>query len=223
MSPGPTWLCSNWCARGLPPAHLCAPGRAACVSCCLCSGWAPCPRHTWLLRGPWVLTSSPRKAAPCSGAPRPPGFSPSPCRPRSAAAERPQEPLWAGRGHGDVRQSQSRALSPGGARTPGFAGAVSAVTGMCPARKRTVYDVGSVPGVVAPTPCLSLPSAAAGWEEGRQGDDCACGAPLLTACPPQHILVAKRQISVAKSGVEEFRQAFRSYTEVTAGQSSCLQ
>uniref|UniRef100_A0A8B9T2I1 N-terminal EF-hand calcium binding protein 3 n=1 Tax=Anas platyrhynchos TaxID=8839 RepID=A0A8B9T2I1_ANAPL len=37
-----------------------------------------------------------------------------------------------------------------------------------------------------------------------------------------HILVAKRQISVAKSGVEEFRQAFRSYTEVTAGQSSCL-
>nr|XP_047936638.1 N-terminal EF-hand calcium-binding protein 3 isoform X2 [Anser cygnoides]XP_047936640.1 N-terminal EF-hand calcium-binding protein 3 isoform X2 [Anser cygnoides] len=38
----------------------------------------------------------------------------------------------------------------------------------------------------------------------------------------EHILVAKRQISVAKSGVEEFRQAFRSYTEVTAGQSSCL-
>ncbi|KAK2520871.1 Necab3 [Columba guinea] len=38
-----------------------------------------------------------------------------------------------------------------------------------------------------------------------------------------HILVAKRQISVATSGIEEFRQAFRSYTEVTAGQSSCLQ
>uniref|UniRef100_A0A8B9QMK9 N-terminal EF-hand calcium binding protein 3 n=1 Tax=Apteryx owenii TaxID=8824 RepID=A0A8B9QMK9_APTOW len=37
-----------------------------------------------------------------------------------------------------------------------------------------------------------------------------------------HILVAKRQISVAKSGIEEFRQAFRSYTEVTAGQSGCL-
>uniref|UniRef100_A0A8C3JNT4 N-terminal EF-hand calcium binding protein 3 n=1 Tax=Calidris pygmaea TaxID=425635 RepID=A0A8C3JNT4_9CHAR len=37
-----------------------------------------------------------------------------------------------------------------------------------------------------------------------------------------HILVAKRQISVATSGIEEFRQAFRSYTEVTAGQSSCL-
>uniref|UniRef100_A0A8B9M5D6 N-terminal EF-hand calcium binding protein 3 n=1 Tax=Accipiter nisus TaxID=211598 RepID=A0A8B9M5D6_9AVES len=37
-----------------------------------------------------------------------------------------------------------------------------------------------------------------------------------------HILVAKRQISVAMSSIEEFRQAFRSYTEVTAGQSSCL-
>ncbi|XP_009282290.1 PREDICTED: N-terminal EF-hand calcium-binding protein 3 [Aptenodytes forsteri] len=37
-----------------------------------------------------------------------------------------------------------------------------------------------------------------------------------------HILVAKRQISVATSSIEEFRQAFRSYTEVTAGQSSCL-
>uniref|UniRef100_A0A8D0KUG5 N-terminal EF-hand calcium binding protein 3 n=1 Tax=Strix occidentalis caurina TaxID=311401 RepID=A0A8D0KUG5_STROC len=38
----------------------------------------------------------------------------------------------------------------------------------------------------------------------------------------EHILVAKRQISVATSSIEEFRQAFRSYTEVTAGQSSCL-
>ncbi|XP_010021284.1 PREDICTED: N-terminal EF-hand calcium-binding protein 3-like, partial [Nestor notabilis] len=37
-----------------------------------------------------------------------------------------------------------------------------------------------------------------------------------------HILVAKRQISVATSSIEEFRQAFRSYTEGTAGQSSCL-
>ncbi|XP_053814880.1 N-terminal EF-hand calcium-binding protein 3 isoform X3 [Vidua chalybeata] len=37
-----------------------------------------------------------------------------------------------------------------------------------------------------------------------------------------HILVAKRQISVATSSVEEFRQAFRSYTEGTAGHSSCL-
>ncbi|XP_065705740.2 N-terminal EF-hand calcium-binding protein 3 isoform X1 [Patagioenas fasciata] len=37
-----------------------------------------------------------------------------------------------------------------------------------------------------------------------------------------HILVAKRQISVATSSIEEFRQAFRSYTEVTARQSSCL-
>ncbi|XP_063258326.1 N-terminal EF-hand calcium-binding protein 3 isoform X1 [Prinia subflava] len=38
-----------------------------------------------------------------------------------------------------------------------------------------------------------------------------------------HILVAKRQISVATSSIEEFRQAFRSYTEGTAGHSSCLQ
>uniref|UniRef100_A0A8U7N526 N-terminal EF-hand calcium binding protein 3 n=1 Tax=Corvus moneduloides TaxID=1196302 RepID=A0A8U7N526_CORMO len=37
-----------------------------------------------------------------------------------------------------------------------------------------------------------------------------------------HILVAKRQISVATSSIEEFRQAFRSYTEGTAGHSSCL-
>ncbi|KAJ7426803.1 N-terminal EF-hand calcium-binding protein 3 [Willisornis vidua] len=37
-----------------------------------------------------------------------------------------------------------------------------------------------------------------------------------------HILVAKRQISVATSSIEEFRQAFRSYTEGTAEQSSCL-
>ncbi|XP_025898279.1 N-terminal EF-hand calcium-binding protein 3 [Nothoprocta perdicaria] len=37
-----------------------------------------------------------------------------------------------------------------------------------------------------------------------------------------HLLVAKRQISVVKSGIEEFRQAFRSYVEVTAAQSSCL-
>jgi len=45
----------------------------------------------------------------------------------------------------------------------------------------------------------------------------------LPAVPSQHILVAKRQISVATSSIEEFRRAFRSYTEVTAGQSSCLQ
>ncbi|XP_008941843.1 PREDICTED: N-terminal EF-hand calcium-binding protein 3 [Merops nubicus] len=37
-----------------------------------------------------------------------------------------------------------------------------------------------------------------------------------------HILVAKRQISVAVGSLEEFHQAFRSYTEGTAGQSSCL-
>uniref|UniRef100_A0A8C3RD98 N-terminal EF-hand calcium binding protein 3 n=1 Tax=Cyanoderma ruficeps TaxID=181631 RepID=A0A8C3RD98_9PASS len=37
-----------------------------------------------------------------------------------------------------------------------------------------------------------------------------------------HILVAKRQISVATGSIEEFRQAFRSYTEGTAGHSSCL-
>ncbi|XP_054074063.1 N-terminal EF-hand calcium-binding protein 3 isoform X3 [Rissa tridactyla] len=47
-------------------------------------------------------------------------------------------------------------------------------------------------------------------------------SPCPAACCLQHILVAKRQISVATSGIEEFRQAFRSYTEVTAGQSSCL-
>ncbi|KAM9372054.1 N-terminal EF-hand calcium-binding protein 3 [Phaethornis superciliosus] len=38
----------------------------------------------------------------------------------------------------------------------------------------------------------------------------------------EHILVAKRQISVATGSIEEFHQAFRSYTEGTAGQSSCL-
>ncbi|XP_028590710.2 N-terminal EF-hand calcium-binding protein 3 [Podarcis muralis] len=37
-----------------------------------------------------------------------------------------------------------------------------------------------------------------------------------------HILVAQRQISVADSGLEAFRQALQSYTEITAGQSSCL-
>lgn len=46
---------------------------------------------------------------------------------------------------------------------------------------------------------------------------------LLVTVPSQHILVAKRQISVATGSIEEFRQAFRSYTEVTAGQNSCLQ
>ncbi|XP_010216500.1 PREDICTED: N-terminal EF-hand calcium-binding protein 3 [Tinamus guttatus] len=45
---------------------------------------------------------------------------------------------------------------------------------------------------------------------------------LIEKLECKHILVAKRQISVAKSGVKEFHQAFRSYTEVTAGQSSCL-
>ncbi|XP_077043623.1 N-terminal EF-hand calcium-binding protein 3 isoform X1 [Agelaius phoeniceus] len=38
-----------------------------------------------------------------------------------------------------------------------------------------------------------------------------------------HILVAKRQISVATSSIEQFRRAVRSYTEGTAGHSSCLQ
>ncbi|XP_031458970.1 N-terminal EF-hand calcium-binding protein 3 [Phasianus colchicus] len=38
----------------------------------------------------------------------------------------------------------------------------------------------------------------------------------------ESILVAKRQISVAKGGIEEFRQALRSYMEVTTAQSSCL-
>ncbi|XP_062975978.1 N-terminal EF-hand calcium-binding protein 3 [Elgaria multicarinata webbii] len=37
-----------------------------------------------------------------------------------------------------------------------------------------------------------------------------------------HILVAQRQISVAESGLEAFRQTLQSYTETTAGQSSCL-
>ncbi|XP_025971381.2 N-terminal EF-hand calcium-binding protein 3 isoform X2 [Dromaius novaehollandiae] len=45
---------------------------------------------------------------------------------------------------------------------------------------------------------------------------------LIEKLECKHILVAKRQISVTKNGIEEFRQAFRSYTEVTAGQSSCL-
>uniref|UniRef100_A0A8C9N201 N-terminal EF-hand calcium binding protein 3 n=1 Tax=Serinus canaria TaxID=9135 RepID=A0A8C9N201_SERCA len=45
---------------------------------------------------------------------------------------------------------------------------------------------------------------------------------LDTATPVLHILVAKRQISVATSSIEEFRRAFRSYTEGTAGHSSCL-
>uniref|UniRef100_A0A8D2LQJ5 N-terminal EF-hand calcium binding protein 3 n=1 Tax=Varanus komodoensis TaxID=61221 RepID=A0A8D2LQJ5_VARKO len=38
----------------------------------------------------------------------------------------------------------------------------------------------------------------------------------------QHILVAQRQISVAESGLEVFRQTLQSYTETTAGQGSCL-
>uniref|UniRef100_A0A7M4F1Z6 N-terminal EF-hand calcium binding protein 3 n=1 Tax=Crocodylus porosus TaxID=8502 RepID=A0A7M4F1Z6_CROPO len=38
----------------------------------------------------------------------------------------------------------------------------------------------------------------------------------------QHILVSQRQISVTKNGLDEFRQALKSYTEFTAGQSSCL-
>ncbi|XP_044303507.1 N-terminal EF-hand calcium-binding protein 3 [Varanus komodoensis] len=37
-----------------------------------------------------------------------------------------------------------------------------------------------------------------------------------------HILVAQRQISVAESGLEVFRQTLQSYTETTAGQGSCL-
>lgn len=64
-------------------------------------------------------------------------------------------------------------------------------------------------------------------QQGGRGAGEGTALPAVPPQPdhlsPQHILVAKRQISVAKSGVEEFRQAFRSYTEVTAGQSSCLQ
>ncbi|XP_066481231.1 N-terminal EF-hand calcium-binding protein 3 [Tiliqua scincoides] len=37
-----------------------------------------------------------------------------------------------------------------------------------------------------------------------------------------HILVAQRQISVTENGLEAFRQALESYTEITAKQSSCL-
>ncbi|XP_025058230.1 N-terminal EF-hand calcium-binding protein 3 [Alligator sinensis] len=37
-----------------------------------------------------------------------------------------------------------------------------------------------------------------------------------------HILVSQRQISVTKNGLDEFHQALKSYTEFTAGQSSCL-
>lgn len=59
--------------------------------------------------------------------------------------------------------------------------------------------------------------AQGGSREGRRGQ------PLTRRCPSQHILVAKRQISVATGSIEEFRQAFRSYTEGTAGHSSCLQ
>ncbi|KAG8131862.1 hypothetical protein E2320_009760, partial [Naja naja] len=38
----------------------------------------------------------------------------------------------------------------------------------------------------------------------------------------KHILVAQRQISVAESGLVEFCQILQTYTETTAGQSSCL-
>ncbi|KAJ7331901.1 hypothetical protein JRQ81_014081 [Phrynocephalus forsythii] len=37
-----------------------------------------------------------------------------------------------------------------------------------------------------------------------------------------HILVAQRQIAVSESGLEAFCQALQSYTEITAGQSTCL-
>lgn len=167
----------------MPLAHLCAPGRVTCV-CCLCSGWAPCPRLTWLLRGLWVLTSSPRKAAPCSGGPRPPGFSPSPCRPCTAPAESPQGP---GSPVGWQRTQGHAAVPEQGPVTrwstnPWAVRAQAAVTGTCPARKRTVCGLGSV--LVGPAPYSSPPRAAAGWEEGRQGDGSACGAPpSLTACP----------------------------------------
>lgn len=76
---------------------------------------------------------------------------------------------------------------------------------------------GGASPVLVTSPCCSRVGGgqARGWLCLR--------CPLADHLSPQHILVAKRQISVAKSGVEEFRQAFRSYTEVTAGQSSCLQ
>ncbi|RMB95586.1 hypothetical protein DUI87_27696 [Hirundo rustica rustica] len=45
---------------------------------------------------------------------------------------------------------------------------------------------------------------------------------LIEKLECKHILVAKRQISVATSSIEEFRRAFRCYTEGTAGHSSCL-
>ncbi|XP_053106033.1 N-terminal EF-hand calcium-binding protein 3 [Hemicordylus capensis] len=47
-------------------------------------------------------------------------------------------------------------------------------------------------------------------------DDIVCKA------RDSHILVAQRQISVTESGLEAFRQALQSYTEITAVQSSCL-
>lgn len=76
---------------------------------------------------------------------------------------------------------------------------------------------GGASPVLVTSPCCSR--VGGGQVRGRLCLRC----PLADRLSSQHILVAKRQISVAKSGVEEFRQAFRSYTEVTAGQSSCLQ
>ncbi|OXB58926.1 hypothetical protein ASZ78_012190 [Callipepla squamata] len=45
---------------------------------------------------------------------------------------------------------------------------------------------------------------------------------LIEKLECKSILVAKRQNLVAKGGIEEFRQALRSYMEITMAQSSCL-
>ncbi|XP_030819443.1 N-terminal EF-hand calcium-binding protein 3 [Camarhynchus parvulus] len=67
---------------------------------------------------------------------------------------------------------------------------------------------------------LGLPHT---WAQPRQ---CWDPPPIRASTPSSalawHILVAKRQISVATSSIEQFRRAVRSYTEGTAGHSSCL-
>ncbi|KAL8179326.1 UNVERIFIED_CONTAM: hypothetical protein K2H54_063546 [Gekko kuhli] len=45
---------------------------------------------------------------------------------------------------------------------------------------------------------------------------------LIEKLECQHILVAQREVSVTENGLEAFRQALQSYTEITARQSSCL-
>lgn len=65
-------------------------------------------------------------------------------------------------------------------------------------------------------------------EQGTSGNLECClseqgASPSICSPSLQHILVAQREISVTENGLEAFRQALQSYTEITAGQSSCLQ